>query len=203
MTELNKAIHAGYALFNYRTKNSNGYVTTANLISVFERYRDKYQNYSEYQKFDMWSDILQKWVVSYLRKRVKPRGQMSQRKVHSLKFVDDGYRLSYEYLVRMVKFIVNLILKSKLAFTRGDVAYSYLQGLYEEYQRFNDSIHVNVKFVESKIKVKVAKPIARPQSWIESRWYVNPVGHKYQYRIDRPYNPKYHQYHSGFRILED
>lgn len=55
MAQLNKAFQAGLKLFNYRTKDSNGFVTTANLISVFERYKDKYQNYSEYQKFDMWS----------------------------------------------------------------------------------------------------------------------------------------------------
>lgn len=201
MAQLNKAFQAGLKLFNYRTKDSNGFVTTANLISVFERYKDKYQNYSEYQKFDMWSAILQKWFISYLRKLVNPRGNKSQRKVKTSKF-DEMYQFAYDDLVKNLRYMIGLIKKSKYAFIRGDVAYDYLLDLYREYMHFVELLNQQVRFARmdgGKIKT-VFKP--RPRfagPWIESL----PSETGIPYKITVPYNPRFHQYHPNAEILED
>ena len=202
MTQLNKVFQAGVALFNYRTKDSNGFVTTANLINVFERYKNQYQNYSEYEKFDMWSSILQKWFISYLRKLVKPRGNMSQRKV-IIKF-DDMYQFAYDDLVKNLRYIISLIKKSKYALIRGDVAYDYLLDIYRYYQQFITDINQQVRFARNdggKILTKVINPVPlRYHPWIESRYFETP---DHPYKITLPYNPLIHRYHPGYNILDD
>lgn len=187
MAQLNKVFQAGVALFNYRTKDSNGFVTTANLINVFERYKNQYQNYSEYEKFDMWSSILQKWFISYLRKLVNPRGNKSQRKVNSLKF-DDMYQFAYDDLVKNLRYMVGLIKKSKYALIRGDVAYDYLLDIHRYYQQFITDINQQVRFARNdggKILTKVINPV--PQKihywWYEDNYPEIPIQYKY---VDPP-----------------
>ena len=202
MAEFNRVLEAGLKLFNYRTKDSNGYVQTANLIKVFTFYNNKFKNYSEFDKFDMWSDILQKWYISYLRKLAKPRGRMSLRRVKKPVF-EERYQWAYDNLVKDLRYIISLIGKSKFCFIRGDVAYVYLKNIYDlDYMRFYDSIKQEYRFVlmdVKKIKVGYFKR-QYPQSWYESRYFETP---DHPYRIDIPYNPLVHSYHSGFRILED
>lgn len=202
MAHLNKVFQAGVALFNYRTKNSNGQVTTANLINVFEFHKNKFQNYSELEKFDMWSSILQKWFIAYLRKLVKPRGNLSQRKVNKLDFGEE-YQWIYDDLVKTLRRFVNDLKNSKYAFIRGDVAYEYLSKIKEfAYDRFiyllNNQVDVARKD-GGKITVKYQVP-HRPQEWYESREIPGYPGE--YYRIDRPYSVRYHRYHSRAVILD-
>lgn len=194
MAQLNKALQAGIKLFNYRTKDSNGFVQTANLINVFERYHDQYQNYSEYQKFDMWSDILRKWFISYLRKLINYRGNKSVRKA---KLNLGDYQGYYDELVKYLRYIVGLLQKSKYAFIRGDAAYEYLTDIHGYYMNFISNLNQYVRFARmdgGKIKTAViTNPI--PQHWYESRWYQEWMGKPRQYPIDLHYNPKYHDFH--------
>lgn len=188
MTQLNKVFQAGVALFNYRTKDSNGFVTTANLINVFERYQSQYQNYSEYEKFDMWSSILQKWFISYLRKLVNPRGNKSQRKV-IIKF-DDMYQFAYDDLLRNLRYMVGLIKKSKYALIRGDVAYDYLLDIHRFYKQFIADINQQVRFARNdggKILTKVINPVPLKYHhyWYEDNYPEIPIQYKY---VDPPRN---------------
>lgn len=183
MAQLNKVFQSGVALFNYRTKDSNGFVTTANLINVFERYKNQYQNYSEFEKFDMWSSILQKWFISYLRKLVNPRGNRSLRKVNSPKF-DDMYQFAYDDLLRNLRYMVGLIKKSNYALIRGDVAYDYLLDIYRYYQQFISDINQQVRFARNdggKILTKVInpKPLKYYHWWYEDNYPEIPIQYKY------------------------
>lgn len=135
--ELNKAFQKYLRLFNYKTYVIGRGYYTANFIYVWEQY-ERLGTFSQGDHLDMWSDILNKWIISISRKIKRTHGFRNFNISQQYQFLFNSYVRSQEYNNSIFSIYLRYAeyIDQHNSFPPNPFCYNLLKSLYNNYTSF-------------------------------------------------------------------
>lgn len=176
-------------LLNYRFRNEEGHVKTANVIEVYKNIIKSH--HSAIETLTIWTTVLSDFIPQCLKKYVKETSRTKLERFDRLKILKQ-YRDAYD------TFIIHL----GVSIDRGigfynESNFDTIKFIIEDYTQFLRSLNNIVKDMEQKIEYHEIHQNLNPKalSWYESKEII--PGHYSDITKLNHQNRQYYYYHPG------